>query len=173
MGALALPVGGEVERELAECELAELLVEPNVPPAPPRAQRRHPRTRLVRALLHRLAHRLLLFRLETAQRRDEHEVRHTEDGRRVGHRDDPAVRPTEQVDGLELEVAAQLFQIVDVVLDPVGRRVGRPIGPARAARVEQDEREGLVKPGCIAEPPRRETGPTGMTDEIGPEPRRS
>ena len=87
--------------------------------------------------------------------------------RRVGHRDDAAVRVTEEVDPLEAEIEAQLFDVVDVVLDRVRLRVGGPVRATGSARVEEHELEPLVEPAEVAEVERREAGTAAVADQLG------
>src|SRR5436190_4647856 len=82
-----------------------------------------------------------------------------------GHRDEPAVRVADDVEPLEAKVLAEGLDVIRVILEVVARRVGRPVGVAGPARVEDEERALGLELGKLAEVRRRAPGPTGVQHE--------
>ncbi len=76
-----------------------------------------------------------------------------------------SVRVPEQQQALLAQVRAQLIDVGDVVVDLVGPGIGRPIGTARAARVEHDQGELLPQAGEVGEIGRGEARPARVADE--------
>ena len=105
---------------------------------------------------------------EPRRRAGEHQLPHVL-GVPGGPRDrhEPAVRMAQQVEPLDAEVPADGLDVVGVVLEVVGRRIGRRVGGARAARIEQEQRPLGRELGEVAEVRRRGPGPPGDRGAAG------
>ena len=103
---------------------------------------------------------------EARRRAGEHELPHVVGvPGRPRHRDEPAVRMAEQVEPLDAEMAPNRLDVGGVVLEVVGRRIGRRIRSPRAARVEQEQRALGGQAREIAEVRRRAARPAGVAQE--------
>jgi hypothetical protein len=75
------------------------------------------------------------------------------------------MRVSEQQDPFEAEVHAKLFDIGNVVFDPISVWVRRPVGGARSPRIEHDQVELLKKSRQVAEIRGREPWAARVTDK--------